>query len=110
VKLASRSLAAQAEELADVTTAPALVRRDELALGEQQDDLVTQRLESGEQVRDDLALSRGASLDAVVHEALCEPALACICVSPVDRLRIEAANDFLVVLWRDAFTAGTAAA
>src|SRR5262249_53935882 len=84
------------EELAVVGAAPTLVRGDEVALGEDQLDLVAQVGEGGEEVIDGLALPVPPPRLAVVDEAPAEQALAGAGTALVDRPGVEAANEVLV--------------
>jgi hypothetical protein len=73
-----------------------LVRGDEIVLGEDQLDLVAEVGEGGEEVVDGLALTGTPARLAVVDEVGAEQALAGSGVTLVDRLTVEAADQFLV--------------
>ena len=75
-----------------------LVRGDEVALGEDQEDLVSQIGEAVKKRLDRRALTVTTATLAVVDEVLAQQPFDCAEVAPVDRLGVEAPHELLVRL------------
>jgi len=86
-----------AEELAAVGAAPALVGGDEVVLGEDQRDFVLEIGKGREEVVDGLALAGAAARLAVVDEIGAEQPLAGGRVALDDRFPVEAPDQLLVL-------------
>ena len=87
-------------ELPDVGAGPPLVRGHEVVLRDEDQDLVVQRVEAGEEHLDRRLLTVASPGFAVVHEVGGEQLVDRVGVAAVDDLGVEAADDVLVGVGR----------